>query len=113
MTVKDLSTPALIERRRELARETPPIEQVMRGTLSASYKRCGRPNCHCVDGPGHGPKHYLSVSQSNGRPHRDYVRNAEVGRTAQFINNLHKWRDILDEVCAINTELMRRHEDFG
>ena len=55
------------------------IEQVMRGTLSQAYKRCGRPNCHCVDGPGHGPKHYLSVSQPSRRPRRDYVRNADVG----------------------------------
>jgi len=70
-------------------------------------------NCRCVDGPGHGPKHYLSVSQPGGRPHRNYVRNADFGRVAQFINNLHDLRDALDEICAINTELVRRHEDLG
>jgi hypothetical protein len=36
-----------------------------------------------------------------------------VGRVTQFISNLHKLRDILDEICAINTELIRRHEDLG
>ena len=96
-----------------LAQDMPPIEQVMRGTLSQAYKRCGRPNCRCVDGPGHGPKYYLSVSQPSGRPHRDYVRNADVGRAAQFISNLHALRDALDEICAINTELLRRHEELG
>jgi hypothetical protein len=113
MNLKDLSTSALRKRRRELVRDTPPIEQVMRGTLIETYKRCGRSNCRCVDGPGHGPKHYLSVSQPGGRPHRNYVRNADFGRVAQFINNLHDLRDALDEICAINTELVRRHEDLG
>src|SRR5271165_6404645 len=63
--------------------------------------------------PRPGPKHYLSVSQPSGRPHRDYVRNADVGRAAQFISNLHALRDALDEICAINTELLRRHEELG
>jgi hypothetical protein len=113
MILKNLSVTALRKRRRKLAREVPSIEQVMRGTLSEAYKRCGRPNCHCADGPGHGPKHYLSVSQAGGWPHRDYIRNADVGRVTQCISNLHKLRDILDEICAINTELIRRHEDLG
>lgn len=113
MNLKDLSATALRERRRQLVRDAPSIEQVMRGTLSEAYKRCGRPNCHCANGPGHGPKHYLSVSQAGSWPHRDYVRNADFGRVAQFISNLHKLRNTLDEICAINTELMRRHEDLG
>src|SRR5271167_238598 len=113
MNLQTLSAPALRKRRRRLVSNLPPIEQVLRGTLVEAYKRCGRPNCHCVDGPGHGPKCYLSVSQPSGRPHRDYVRNADVGRAAQFISNLHALRDALDEICAINTELLRRHEDLG
>jgi hypothetical protein len=113
MSLKNLSVTALRKRRRQLVREAPSIEQVMRGTLSEVYKRCGRPNCHCVDGPGHGPKHYLSVSQPGSWPHRDYVRNADFGRVAEFISNLRKVRETLDEICAINTELMRRHEDLG
>jgi len=113
MNLKNLSAAALRKRRRQLAREAPSIEQVMRGTLSEVYKRCGRPNCHCADGPGHGPKHYLSVSQAGSWPHSDYVRNDDFGRVAQFISNLRKLCDILDEICAINTELMRRHEDLG
>jgi hypothetical protein len=113
MILKDLSTSALRERRRQLAQDAPPIEQVMRGTLSEAYKRCGRPNCRCATGAGHGPKYYLSVSQPSGRPHRDYVRSGDVGRAAQFISNLHALRDALDEICAINTELLRRREELG
>jgi hypothetical protein len=113
MKRKDLSASALRKRRRQLVQNLPPLEQLMRGTLRAAFKRCGRPNCHCVNGPGHGPKYYLSVSQPGGRPHRDYVRNADYTRAAEFIGNLHKLRTALDEICAINIELLRRREDLG
>jgi hypothetical protein len=113
MNLKDLSTSDLRERRRQLVDTMPPVDQVMRGTLLATYKRCGRPNCHCVNGPGHGPKHYLSVSQQGAHPRRDYVRNTDVGRAVQFISNLQMLRAALDQICAINTELLRRHEDLG
>ena len=59
---------ALRKRRRRLVRGLPPIEQILRGSLIETYKRCGRPNCHCVDGPGHGPKRYLSNQSTGGRP---------------------------------------------
>ena len=72
LMIQNLSASALRRRRRRLVRDLPPIEQVLRGTLVETYKRCGRPNCHCVDGPGHGPKRYLSISQPGGRPRRDY-----------------------------------------
>lgn len=112
MELKELSSVALRERRHQLALDMPPVEQVMRGTLRVAFVRCGRPNCHCATGPGHGPKHYLSVSQPSGRPRRDYVRNADVERTHQCIDNLSKVRNVLDQICAINTELLRRHEDL-
>jgi hypothetical protein len=31
---------------------------------------------------------------------------------AQFIDNFRKLRDMLDEICAINAELLRRREDL-
>src|SRR3974390_1484907 len=63
MKIQRRSSTALRKRRRTLVRDLPPIEQILRGSLIETYKRCGRPNCHCVDGPGHGPKRYLSMSQ--------------------------------------------------
>jgi len=112
MKIQDLSSTALRHRRRRLARKLPPIERLLRGSLVETYKRCGRPNCHCMDGPGHGPKRYLSISQPGGRPRRDYVPNATHERVAQFIDNFRKLRDMLDEICAINAELLRRREDL-
>ncbi len=111
--MQDLSATALRTRRRKLIRDLPPLERLLRGSLTETYKRCGRPNCHCAGGPGHGPKRYLVTSQPGGRPRRDYVPNAVHEHVAQLIGNFHKLREVLNEVCEINAELLRRREDLG
>jgi hypothetical protein len=113
MDIQILSATSLRERRRQLVRELPPLEQILRGSLTETFKRCGRPNCHCASGLGHGPKRYLVISQPGGRPRRDYVTNAAHERVVHLIGNFHKLREALNEICAINTELLRRHEDLG
>jgi hypothetical protein len=113
MSNQDLPATALRRRRRKLVRELPPLDQVLRGALTETYKRCGRPNCHCADGPGHGPKRYLVTSQPGGRPRRAYVPNAAHEQVVDLIDNHRRLRAALNEICAINAELLRRREDLG
>jgi hypothetical protein len=113
MNIQNLSPSALRRRRRNLVRDLPPLEKVLRGSLTETYKRCGRPNCHCTDGPGHGPKRYLVISQPGGRPRRDYVPNAVCEQVVHLIDNFHRLREALNEICAINAELLRRRKDLG
>src|SRR6516165_10200599 len=90
-----------------------PIEQIVRGSLMETYKRCGRPNCHCVDGPGHGPKRYLStIARTGERPRLGYVPNATYPQVAEFLANYRKLQEMLNEICAINAELLRRRESL-
>src|ERR1700737_622234 len=109
--MRNTSSAALRRRRRQLVRTLPPIEQVKRGSLIETYKRCGRPSCHCIDGPGHGPKRYLStVRQTGERPRLGYVPNATSPQVAEFLGNYRKLQQMLHEICAINAELLRRRE---
>src|ERR1700730_13261834 len=113
MNIQDSSSAALRKRRHHLARRLPPIEQILRGSLIETYKRCGRPNCHCVDGTGHGPKRYLStISRTGERPRVGYVPNAAHAEVCEFLANFRKLREMLNEVCAINAELLRRRESL-
>src|ERR1039458_8652800 len=64
MNIQNLSSTALRKRRHKLVRDLPPVEQLLRGSLIETYKRCGRPNCHCVDGPGHRSEEHTSELQS-------------------------------------------------
>jgi len=100
----------LRRRRQALLRKLPPLDAVLRGSLIERYKRCGKPGCKCAEGPGHGPKYYLSVSFPGERPQMDYVPQENLEATRALVANFHEVRVTLEEVCAINRELLRRRE---
>jgi hypothetical protein len=110
--MQDTSAAELRRRRRRLLRDMPALDRIMRGSLIERFKRCGRPGCHCADGRGHGPKIYLSVSVSGERPQMGYVPNSNRNQVRELIGNFNKARELLNEICAINTELLRRREEL-
>lgn len=104
------STVALRKRRQALLRQLPPLGAILRGSLIERYKRCGKPGCKCADGRGHGPKYYLSVSYPGLRPQMDYVPQECFDQTREFLANYHRARQLLEQICEINRELLRRRE---
>lgn len=49
------------------------------GAVCVAWKRCGKPNCRCVNGQQHGPYHYV-MWRVQGRLTRKYLSPAEVER---------------------------------
>jgi hypothetical protein len=112
MKLQNQSTAALRKRRTALLRQFPSLQATLRGSLIERYKRCGKPGCKCVDGPGHGPKYYLSVSYPGLRPQMDYVPQEFYAQTVEYLANYRRSREILESICEINRELLRRREAF-
>lgn len=101
----------LRRRRTFLMRQLPtPQAALLRGSLIERYKRCGKPGCKCATGRGHGPKYYLSLSRSGEHPQMDYVPQAYLTQVRESLANYQRTREILEEICAINRELLRRRE---
>ena len=101
---------ALRQRRKRLAARLPSIQEVLPGSLIERYKRCGNQGCKCVQGRGHGPKYYLSVSLAGSRPQMDYVPCERLREVLLCVRNYRQARDVLKGICAINWELLRRRE---
>jgi hypothetical protein len=97
MNLQNEPPAALRKRRRALLHQLPPLQS-------------SKPGCKCADGPGHGPKYYLSVSYPGLQPQMDYVPQEAYAQTAEFLANYHRAREILEEICEINRELLRRRE---
>src|ERR1700687_5955032 len=112
MKTQSQPTAILRKRRNALLRQLPPLQAILRGSLIERYKRCGKPGCKCAHGRGHGPKYYLSVSFPGLRPLMDYVPQESYAQTAEFLANYRRAREILEEICEINRELLRRREAF-
>jgi len=101
---------ALRRRLRQLLRQMPPLDRLLRGSLIERYKRCGKPGCKCARGPGHGPKYYLSISRYQQRPQMDYIPQDYYRQTTAYLANYQRLRQLLEEICAINRELLSRRE---
>ena len=110
MKIQNQPAVALRKQRKALLQQLPPLQAILRGSLIERYKRCGKPGCKCADGPGHGPKYYLSVSYPGLRPQMDYVPQESHAQTAEFLANYRRAREILEAICEINRELLRRRE---
>src|SRR5207253_9113122 len=105
------SPAALLQQRQALVRQLHRLEPfILQGSLIERFKRCGKPGCKCAQGPGHGPKYYLSISQPGARPVMDYVPQDVHETVTQYLENFRLAREILDQICAINRELLRRRE---
>lgn len=108
--MKRESNSALRRRRAKLLRQLPPLDSLLRGSLIERYKRCGKAGCKCADGRGHGPKYYLSVTPAEGRAQQDYVPLDYHDQVSEFLDNYRTTRQIFEEICEINRELLRRRQ---
>ncbi|MFC1572928.1 DUF6788 family protein [Candidatus Eisenbacteria bacterium] len=112
MKKKD-TTPTLRRRRTARLRQLRSLKpEFLRGSLIERYKRCGKVGCKCAHGRGHGPKYYLSLSVPGGRPEMEYVPQDYVKQVEGYLANHSKARRLLEEICEINRELLRRREEL-
>jgi len=107
------SPAALLHRRQALVKQLIGLQPlILRGSLIERYKRCGHPGCKCQQGQGHGPKYYLSISQAGGRPEMDYVPEEYSQQVSDYLQNFQQVRQVLEKICNINRELLRRRVKF-
>lgn len=106
--LKRLSLPALRRRRRGLARRLPPVEEILRGSLVERYLTCGNPACKCARGERHGPVWYLTVTLGPGRTTSGIVAAEQLEQVRRWIRNYRELKERLEEISAINRELLRR-----
>jgi uncharacterized protein DUF6788 len=103
MTVRQLRA-----RRRRLARSMPDVEGLISGSVVEQGRRCGKEGCRCATGELHGPYTYVVLPRVEGRTPTLYVpaAAAEAVRTGAAISI--RVRDALEEISAINVELLSR-----
>jgi len=104
------SSVALHRRRQKLLHQLPPLDRLLQESLIERYKRYDKPRCKCAHSVGHDPKYYLSVSFPRLRPQMDYVPQELQPQARKGLAHYHRVREILEEICEINRELLRRRE---
>ena len=102
----------LILERQKLAAGLPPFEEMVRGSLVTRYRRCGKPNCHCVETKGHGPARYLAVTLKRGKTEQILLSEEMVPVARQYLENYKRWWDALERVSEVNRRLLRMRAEW-
>jgi len=100
-----LDTAGLRARRAALAARLPQAGAFVAGSLVEQHRRCGKEGCRCAQGELHGPYTYLQVA---GR--LVYVPAGLAETVAQRVEISGVLRDLLEEISAVNLELLARRE---
>lgn len=82
---------------------------MLRGSLVKIYRRCGKPNCRCVEEQGH-ESHYLSVSIPGRNPIMIYVSLKNQERVIKALANYQTAQKILEDISTVNREALAQKE---
>ena len=82
---------------------------MLRGSLVKTYRRCGKPNCHCATEKGH-EGHCLSVSMPGRSPIMIYVSLKNQERVRKALENYQAAQRIIEEISTVNREALIKKE---
>lgn len=82
---------------------------VIRGTLLARKRKCGKANCRCARGEGH-ESLYLVISQ-DGRTRQLFVPKDWESRVRRWVEDYHRARELMEEVSRIHWDKVRDRRD--
>lgn len=103
MTIRQLRA-----RRQRLARSLPDVEALIAGSVVDQGRRCGKEGCRCATGALHGPYTYVVLPRAGGRTRTVYVPAAAADAVRHGAAVSGRVRDALEEISAINVELLAR-----
>ena len=98
------SLPDLEEQRARLYQELAGTPDFRRGSITATFRRCGRPNCACArpDHPGHGPRYLWTRSVAGRTEGRQLAPGAELERARREVEAHGRFVALSGEIVAVN-----------
>lgn len=103
-----MTTRQLRARRGRLARSLPDVEPLIAGSVVDQGRRCGKEGCRCASGELHGPYTYVVLPRAAGRSRTVYVPAAAADAVRSGAAVSAAVREALEEISAINIELLSR-----
>lgn len=96
--------PELEQRRAELYTELAGTEDFRRGSITATFRKCGKPNCACAvaDHPGHGPRYLLTWKVAGKTEGRQLRAGAELEKASREVANYRRFSDLSQQIVEVN-----------
>jgi hypothetical protein len=104
MGIVEVSLQDLEARRAELLDQLGQVGDFRRGSVSVTFRRCGKANCACArpGHPGHGPRAMWTRRGSSGKTVGRALAPGEVQKVRAELDAWRRFRELTDELAAVN-----------
>ena len=78
-----------------------------RGSLTSTFRRCGKSYCACadLDHPGHGPINLLTKSVDGKTVTRAVPAGPELAKVRQEVADYKRFKSIVDQIVEVNEQI--------
>lgn len=104
MRVVEVSLAELEARRAELLAQLGQVGDFRRGSVSVTFRRCGKANCACArpGHRGHGPRTMWTRRGSGGKTVGRSLAPGEVDKVRAELDEWRRFNALSDELAAVN-----------
>jgi hypothetical protein len=97
------SLPELEQQRAELFARLAATGDFRPGSINATYRRCGKPNCACArpGHPGHGPR-WLWTRSAGGRTRTRQLAAAEVSKVRAELASYKEFAALSEQIVEVS-----------
>jgi hypothetical protein len=101
--VTEPSLPELEQQRAQLHALLAAIGDLRPGSINATYRRCGKPNCACAQPghPGHGPR-WLWTRSAGGKTRTRQLAAAEVAKVRAELANYKEFTELSQQIVEVS-----------
>jgi hypothetical protein len=101
------SLEALQEKRDQLTECLAQLDDLRPGFLTARFRRCGKPNCHCAEkgSPGHGPSYSLTHRVGGKTITQVIPQGPAVERTKAQLAEYRRFRQLVREMIEVSEKI--------
>lgn len=101
--MSDQPLAGLEEQRARLFEQLAAVGDFRPGSINATYRRCGKPNCACAQEghPGHGPR-YLWTRSVGGKTRSRQLRGPEVEKVAAEVASYRQFVAISEQIVEVS-----------
>ena len=102
-----ISLQALRDKRDQLVASLTRVDDLRPGFLTARFRKCGKPNCHCAekDSPGHGPSFSLTHRVAGRTVTQVIPQGPAVERAKAQIAEYHRFRKLVRELIVVSEQI--------
>ena len=99
----------LRKRYTELQNQLSQVGYICNGTVMSTYRKCGKPNCYCMDNPQmkHGPYH-IWTRKEKGKTVTRSLSKMQADYCNEYMQNFREMESIIEDMRGISVQIIEQ-----